>query len=314
MKSASYNKEMIFPQKLAEPENFQTSLRFFQNLLRSESPCQLSDEYPLVFRPETMSRIYIKKAGDQIVAGLATLDRSIEVEPGKNLRALFVGSVVTDPTMRLHGFQKELFHALEEDAEKEGIDFILLWSSQIQFYEKMGFFLGGLQATWAVTNQSPLAAIPQGVRIEDTSAIELSKEHYEAFCSKSHIVQRSFEDMQLLWKIPQMKVAFTPKAYALLGKGEDFQGVCHEWAGPADEVLSCIEALRTLHPQLKILTPGVLHTEQERVVVQRLEESSYDCRLEYLGLIKIMNDRLRQKDFDPVSLRYPFFIWGLDSI
>ncbi len=314
MSVKSYNQNVIYPRRITSQDRYSDCLAFFQKLLRAEGQPRLEQEYPLVFRPEFIDQVFIKELGGRIVAGLATLERLIEVQPGRMARALFVGSVVTDPEFRMHGFQRELFHAIEEYAESKEIDFILLWSSQIGFYQKLEFFLGGLQATWTATHQGPIAPIKSMVRVVDSGSVALERKHYESFAKRSHVVQRTFEEMSHLWKIPKMKIAMTDRAYALMGKGEDFEKVCHEWAGPATDVLSCMEALRCLEPNLRILSPGVLHLDEDREVVNRLEQMSYDCRLEYLGLIKSMKPSISEKDFDPAALQFPFFVWGLDSI
>ena len=250
------------------------------------------------------------------MAGLAVLEREIEVDTGKWGRFYFVGSVVTDPTTRLQGYQRELFHAVEEQAEIEKIDGIILWSSQYSFYEKLDFFLGGLQGTWSIQspNTSSLAAGVGEVQVVERGPKAFKPNYLTAFQAHSCVVKRSEDEMRLLFQIPNMKIASTKNAYALFGKGEDFQKVCHEWSGPAEEVLQCLEALRRLEPGMKILSPGVLHSEDDRRVVAKIEQSGYESRLEYLGLFKLMSNQFKKSDFDPANLKMPFFIWGLDSI
>lgn len=306
---------MIFPQRLKEASDFDEALAFFEGHLRANSPCRLVDEYPLIFRPEHLDRILVKRMNGEIVAGLGMLPRQIEIEGGVIAKALFVGSVVTDPRARLQGYQRELFHAIEEVAEREDVDLLMLWSSQIDFYHKLGFFLGGLQATWSNhMGQVRLGAkSPQPAKMAPEN-FELSAKHFRAFESRPMCVKRTFDEFRLLSRIPQMRIAVTENAYAILGKGEDFRNVIHEWAGPASEVLACFDLLRDSDASAKILSPGVLHTDDDREVVAALEAASFEARLEYLGLFKLIGSRLRAKDFDPSSLKYPFFIWGLDSV
>lgn len=248
------------------------------------------------------------------MAGLGVLERRIEVEEGREGRFYFVGSVVTHPSARLQGHQRELFQAVDTLAEKDGIDGIVLWSSQIGFYEKLGFFLGGLQATWTPTHQRPLAKAALPVKVLKSPESDFTAKLYRAHEMRRCAVRRSFEEMRLLWKIPEMTIATTGEAYALLGKGEDFQNVIHEWAGPADHVLACIDALRSINPQARILSPGVLHSDDEARVVSSFEQESFECRLEYLGLFKPLSNLFDRASMDPATLKFPFFIWGLDSI
>jgi len=308
--------EVVFPQALRAESEFDSTLEFFQKLLRDNSRCHLIDEYPLAFSSQRIENIFVSKLNNELHAGLVTLEREIEVRKGEWARALFIGSVVTSPEHRHRGLQRHLFHSVEETAEKNKIDFLVLWSNQLEFYQKLGFELAGLQASWIATHRAPLVRGPSNIRVQviESSSARLRKEHFESFDKKICRVKRSFEDMESLFRIPQMTIASTERAYALMGKGEDFAKVCHEWSGPAEEVLACFDALRAVEPAVRILSPGVLHDADEGLVVQALENASFENRLEYLGLFKVISDRIDSEKFSPEDLQYPFFIWGLDSI
>ncbi len=300
-----------FPEK---KNNYQRSLEFFENLLRQNSPCRLSDEYPLVFHSEAQDQIHLIEEKNVLKAGLATLEREIEVQPDRFARALFVGSVVTHPDFRNQGYQKTLFEQLEWRAKQQEIDFLILWSNQVEFYERLGFSLAGLQASWMLTSQVSLRSSGISVQLQDSSRNVWSDSFFEQFDRKRFRVKRTKEEMQKLFCIPQMLIASTSNAYAIVGKGEDFHGVCHEWAGPAKEVVACFAKLQENLKSVRILSPGVLHDSTEVEVTTALEEAGIENRLEYLGLMKALNPRYKMEDLQPENLRYPFFIWGLDSI
>lgn len=314
MTSIPYN-EVVFPKALTSAEELPPALHFFERWLRSGSSCRLDQEYPLAFRADQPNQIFVAREGDGIVAGLVTLIRNVEVKRKQFARMAFVGSVVTDPNHRQKGYQRQLFHAIEEAAEEQGWDALVLWSNQLEFYEKLGFRLGGLQASWSTQLDVPiLKNIPVSVQVGTSKDIPFSSSFFEAFDRKIMRVQRTESEMRSLWQIPQMEIAATKNAYALLGKGEDFRGTCHEWAGPALEVLCCLETLRRRHPQMKILSPGVLHMLEEVAVIEAVEAAGFENGLEYLGLIKPTSELLDVELLNPESLEYPFFIWGLDSI
>lgn len=308
---------------------------FFHRHLRSNYSFHIRDEYPLVFQqPYAVLRWQDGKLteegegidcaaswqcflqdGDGPQAGLVALWRELEVQKEVWKKALFIGSVVTDPDQRGQGLQRELFKRVEEQAKTHGAELLVLWSNQKEFYEKLGFSLGGLQVTWSVTHQRSLVSESSySVRVKRSIEQDLLEGFYEAFSKKSCRPKRSFEEMKKLWQIPEMQVAFTDQAYALVGKGADFQGVCHEWAGPAKEVLACFDAFRSQQTELSILTPGVVHENEELKVTQALENSLSRARFEYLAFFKNLNSEIDPKGLDPNNLQYPFFIWGLDSI
>lgn len=304
----------MFPQSLKTKSEYSGVLEFFESHLRADSDCRLEAEYPLAFDSSQIDHIFVSGSKSETLAGLVTLEREIEFSRHQFLRTLFVGSVVTDPKARHQGLQRHLFHAIEEAAEKWNIDLIVLWSSQIEFYKKLGFELGGLQASWFPTYPGILAKGSYPVSVGSTMEIPFSKNFFKAFSEKTFRVSRTEIEMQKLWQIPRMLVACTENAYALVGKGEDFQGVCHEWAGPSDEVLACLDALRARVPGLRILSPGIMHGSEEEAVTNAFDRASFDCRLEYLGLFKMISNRIRIQDLSPEDLKAPFFIWGLDSI
>jgi N-acetylglutamate synthase-like GNAT family acetyltransferase len=313
---------------------------FFDELLRSQSSCRLKDEFPIIFRDshtpivsidpksenylsgrllasfqaDAPSHLLIVEENDQIKAGLAAVIREVEIEPDHFARFCFVGSVITHPGFRQQGLQKDLFHVLSNACFQAEIDFIVLWSNQIDFYHKLGFFLGGVQVSWS--NQIPIRIAKDHIRVEVSEAFEFKwrTDFFNFFEQKRMKVRRTEEEMALLFKIPNMKIFYTDEAYALVGKGEDFQDMCHEWAGSSDHVLACLQAAWREQPDLRILSPGVLHTPEELAVIEALEKNAFESRLEYLGLLRCLSPKYRKEDFDPHQLKYSFFIWGLDSI
>src|SRR5690606_33046944 len=113
------------------------------------------------------------------------------------------------------GFQRQLFMALEEYAEQEKCDFLVLWSNQIEFYAKLGFFLGGLQASWFVEHRAAFGPQESKAVVLDSANFEMKDSHFESFHRKRCRVHRSYEEMKQLMKIPKMKIAYTAQAYAL---------------------------------------------------------------------------------------------------
>jgi len=311
-------------------QTFSRSVHFFDKLLRGDSPCRVENEYPLVFQSSTSEVIFLNQReqklspkpanllvlseGDEIHAGLATLRRTVKLSEDSELRVLFIGSVVTDPKFRNQGLQRDLFLALDRMAHEDGLDALLLWSNQIDFYRKLGFELGGLQATWSANSRQPLLNQSVVVNFGKSSEIPLTDKWIQNFMQKQLVVRRSEAEMRKLWSIPEMYVAGTENAYALMKKGEDFDGMCHEWAGPADEVLACFDRLRAERQDVRFLSPGVVQDPEEMKVVSRLELAGFESRLEYLGLFKLMSNRFVIQDLQPETLKLPFFVWGLDSI
>lgn len=314
--------------------DFSDGLKFFDSLLRDDYPWSLSDEYPLVFDKTSSVCHVLDSQADQTsypdlgsaksfqliltenaepVAGLACLLRSVEMSEDLQKKLLFVGSVVTHPEHRNKGLQRKLFHHLVNIGLKESWDALLLWSNQIDFYQKLGFELGGLQASWipsvskkGLENSSP----PFPLACES----EFREVWYKVANERRLVPKRSLKEMRSLFKIPQMFLVEEGDAYALIGKGADFEGVCHEWAGPAEQVLKCFERIKEVWPEARFLSPGVVHSHDEMTVMKKLETAGYEMRLEYLGIFRPLSPQILLSDLQPNQLKYPFFVWGLDSI
>jgi len=319
-----------------KPIAFDEVLEFFDDLLRKDSAWSLREEYPLVFGASSQlhlidqkSKSYLageascelEKDGHVIVftengdlkAGLALLKREIKVQDGAPLRLAFIGSVVTDPKYRSQGLQRELFLIAERACREAKVDAMILWSNQVDFYQKLGFQLFGLQASWVPLLLQTDKTFSWSSEPQAASAA-FQEGWYESVCKKQMVPNRTKEEMQALFKIPNMALVSEGEAYALIGKGADFENVCHEWAGPADQVLSCFEKIKKQDPSVRFLSPGVIHIPDESRVVQKLESWGYESRLEYLGLIKSLKADLKVEDLQPDNSRHPFFVWGLDSI
>lgn len=279
-----------------------------------QSENYLSGKLLARFDADARSHILVFEEREAIKAGLTCLMRKIEVEPGVLADFCFVGSVVTAPEFRQQGLQKELFHVLMNACFDAKVDFVVLWSNQLEFYQKLGFSLGGLQASWSSETFVRLSDGSIKVNTSENPSQIYRKEFFDAFRAKRLSVFRSEDEMKILFEIPKMKAYYTERAYILVGKGEDFPLVCHEWAGPSREVLACIEKAWQEAPQLRILSPGVVHSPDEAVVVEALERNGFETRLEYLALFRCLNPHYRIEDLQPEDLKYPFFIWGLDSI
>lgn len=321
---------------------FDTAHQFFQSLLRNqEGDCLLEEEYPLVFDRQNAETILVENFEDesskrhaskalqakrplligveqnaQIVAGFVVLPREILSTQKQVLDFLLIGSVVTAPAARNQGIQKKLFEWIKQVGRVSDFDALLLWSNQLEFYKKLGFFLGGLQGTWSSILNKPITEDIQGVKIEgsDKSSTFYQAAWFEAFNQKKFRPIRNAAEMKKLFEIPKMKIAYTQEAYALVGKGEDFKDICHEWAGPSQEVITCLEALRRESPGIRILSPGVTDNPDEVAVLSQLERAGFEVRLEYLGLFYLLSPQIKRADLSPANLKETLFVWGLDSI
>jgi hypothetical protein len=124
-----------------------------------------------------------------------------------------------------------------------------LWSDRHDFYGRLGFLPGGcehlfvLDAGLCRRARGDAPCLPAGpVRAEELEALEALyvTQPVHAVRERGALAALAAAPETRLWVARREG---TPVAYAALGRGDDFAGVVHEWAGSPDGVLSCLEAL-----------------------------------------------------------------------
>jgi hypothetical protein len=91
----------------------------------------------------------------------------------------------------------------------------------------------------------------------------------------------------------------------VLGKGRDFVGVIHEWAGAPEAVGALVESVAARQGPLRVLSPGwsepPVFGEHETVALAQ-------------GLALAPGPSARELLGDPTSAgSFPTYVWGLDS-
>jgi hypothetical protein len=118
-------------------------------------------------------------------------------------------------------------------------------------------------------------------------------------------------------EIPILRVARRAgrvTAYAACGRGDDLQGVIHDWAGEPAAVLACAEALLGSRAELRLLAGAAPEPVLRALQLVGAEESR-GC----LALVRVLDAAripggaaaLAPTARDP---EWPLFLWGFDSI
>ncbi len=169
---------------------------------------------------------------------------------GRVLEAGMIGLVYTDPAHRRRGLATRCVEACVRDLARAGAAVAVLWSDRHAFYERMGFHAAGHEAMLRIpTSMLPTVALrpPASVttgppRLEEWDALEPLIHAHPGFALREPGALRR------LAAAPDCRVCVArdangPVAYAALGRGDDFPGVVHEWAGDPGGVVACLEAL-----------------------------------------------------------------------
>jgi len=204
----------------------------------------LAAEYPLALGPDAAAEQRVVFDGGAPAAH-ALLVRAEVLARGRALRVGLIGSVYSDPARRGRGHAQACVRACLEAARAQGLALALLWSDLPDFYAKLGFVPAGrdvlldVDAALLARAGAPAACDVGLPRPEEWAVLE-------ALHAKKPVhVHRPAGALARFAAAPGTALAVArrggrPVAYAALGRGDDFAGVVHEWAGDADGVLACL--------------------------------------------------------------------------
>lgn len=248
----------------ASPAEATRCLRWLGEGLRPGRPERLAREFPLLLSPEALSAGI---AGAQDVGAVVPSILSVEGRPvafsllwqvrfrlgAGSLRAGLISFVYTDPAERGRGHAVRVVAASVERARARGLGVVMLWSDLDRLYGGLGFTRAGREAILPVdasvletaSRERPWRGDPAGPDTPvaaDWLAIERLRE--ERPCR----LELPPGTLARMASIPDLEVRVARRAgvvrgFAMLGRGDDFPGVVHEWGGEPDAVLACLRAL-----------------------------------------------------------------------
>ena len=216
------------------------------------------------------------------------------------LRASLVGVVATDPEARGAQVASTMLHHIADQELECGQDIILLWSDLWEFYAKLGYVVGGVQAQVHYAPQNFGPASCRRVVPEDIPAMTA------IHARKPWRVDRDEHEMNLLVRGTATDCFVSERdgevvAYACHGKGLDFDGWWHEFGGTDADVAAMLPvAMHRIQQQsATILVPPYRHALLDRLTGQstRVEEG-------IVALCKPLTELGRCE----------FFVDGLDSV
>lgn len=225
-----------------------TLLAWLDSGLRAARPGRILAEYRAVLSEPDTEHIAVHVAGRPASHALARL---CTVEAGgRSLRLGMIGLVYTDPAHRRQGLAARCLALALRRLASRGAGATVLWSDQPEYYERLGFLPVGRERLLTVDAEACRAA--GGPRSGELQVAPPSAADWAAleglYAAKPARVHRQPGKLAALSAAPECRLVVcrdgsVPVAYAALGKGDDFRGVVHEWAGSADGVLACLGVL-----------------------------------------------------------------------
>ncbi|NNL67816.1 MAG: GNAT family N-acetyltransferase [Myxococcales bacterium] len=211
--------------------------------LRRGERGRLRAEYPISMGagPEAHRAVF---AGGEPVAH--AMWHATEVVGRGRLPVALVGNVYTAPSQRGRGLASACVEACVGAARDRGLPLALLWSDAPDWYARLGFHPVGRERFVSLDAGSLARARCSDRPLEvgeprDGDWPELER----LYAAKPQHVARGPGDLARLAAAPDCDLCVAREggralAYAAAGRGDDMQGVVHEWAGVADGVLACV--------------------------------------------------------------------------
>ena len=255
-------------------------LRWLNRGLRRGLEGRLEGEYPLSLNPGRVEghRVARRKeerfGGDEIVAHAMFHRTRIQVHEAR-LELGLIGLVYTEPHMRGRGLGSRCVEACVETLRESGVPLVALWSDREGFYARLGFERIPAEASLRVAPWEP-RDLPDLERLYARHPVR---------------AQREPGALLALAKGPEVQLHVARRdgvavAYAARGRGDDFRGVVHEWAGEAPAVLACLESLLPRGGALALLGgPG------DEQPVPALRQAGASVRRGALGLLRLLDAR-----------------------
>lgn len=223
-------------------------LTWLEEGLRPDQPGRLTREFPLLFAPGSRWIPVTLWEQGRPVSFCAVWPTSFSLAGGA-IRAGLISLVYTDPRARGAGRAGEVVDAAVRAAAERGLGLCLLWSSLASFYARRGFSRHGREQLLVVDRAVLDRARAKGgvtprfrVEVADEAAWDaIVALRTERICR----VTLGAEERALA-RIPELGIRVARSddgrvaGFAMSGRGEDFPGVVHEWAGRPEAVLDCI--------------------------------------------------------------------------
>lgn len=238
------------------------------------------------------------------IASSATLFPVTAVAPTTKIKLGIVGAVATDESFRGQGLSTRLLGELENLAHLSGLNAMILWSDQVEFYAKAGYEPVGQQHIYMLETLPKPDKLAPGTATYgwDWAQVRSLYEQHPLRMERGEQYWKALESIKSCTRVQWMDDQGKVKAYLGFDRGKDLHGIIHEWGGEAEALRSLTWIVLHNRPNLMWLT----HPELNDPIRSLLTTPPVSQGT--LGLVKILKPGLSKKAFDQT------WFWGLDSL
>ena len=212
--------------------------------------------WPQLYRSDGDGRFCALFDSERLVSQCAFRIATARTDQGLR-RVALLGSVVTDPDFRGHGYAQRVVRASLDACKASGADMALLWAEEQGLYARCGF-VAGIDETCCVVESG--IANEDGV-VREATIFDHARLH-SLHSQKPLGIQRTPRAMSALLTTPGLSTFVLERsgevvAYACTGKGADLQGWWHEFGGSDNDIASLLPRALDLagHPQAIVIVP-----------------------------------------------------------
>ncbi|MBM4252218.1 MAG: GNAT family N-acetyltransferase [Deltaproteobacteria bacterium] len=277
------------------------------------APFPIAAEYPIVLGTDGSQFSFCIGDPDAPAAHANLWPREfIDQSHNTVLRVGLVGNVASAEGHRGKGYVRALISKLQNIAQSQGMDALILWSDLVEFYQKFGFQSCGRELRWHFTRD-------RLSRISDrshtfVSALTPSQSDLKSMLRSRFPVpltlRRTTDEFRQLLKIPHLSLLVSQgstTSYVIIGKGCDMTCVVHEWGAPdaqtlTNGVLAAAEA-HGLDDVIVLTPPALPRSWLDHLGRAAIAVSEHQMALGWWPEQSTRSDQLTAS-----------FIWGLDSI
>jgi GNAT superfamily N-acetyltransferase len=270
-----------------QPHEHPSAMQLLNTTLRPNGPPSILAEYPLVLGMDNIGNMRVMVRRKHVVSH-AALYFSTVLSGDLAFKVGGIGSVATHKSHRGQGLASMVMQDCIRIMEEAGCHFSVLWSQRHDFYRSLGYETAGLEYLYRIgpANLENLSSRCDVVSYSSQYLPAIRDIHDR----ENFRTERTEEEWQTYLGLPKSRILLALRgsrvtAYAVMGKGEDFNRCVLEWGGDAQDLLSLIrEFAAAAGGDIMILVPA--HSND---LVQLLERMQLPKVFEYLALIRIID-------------------------
>jgi len=285
-KRRTTNSQLEGPRAL-QPHEHPSAIQLLNSTLRPNGPPSILAEYPLVLGMDNIENMRVMVEGSEVVSHAAIYFSTL-LSGKLFLKVGGIGSVATHQSHRGRGLASMVIKDCIRIMEDAGCHLSVLWSQRHDFYRSLGYETAGSEYLFRIMPAN-LKHLSSRCKVVPYSPQYLSA-IMDMHDRETLRTERTKEEWEACLGLPKSKTLLALRdsratAYAVMGKGEDFNRCVLDWGGDAKDLLCLIrEFAAVAGGEIMILMPALAGK-----LAHLLERMRLPKIFEYLALIRIID-------------------------